>query len=109
MFVYIVLLEVSSSTIGEATISYRSINCIFAILLNYGVYLKDVGHDCGVFCKGQTCTFATLSPSIDMSSQATEDITHCCCHCQYPNLLLVGDYYLRERESGKPILSQRLT
>ena len=37
------------------------------------------------------------------SFQATEDITHCCCHCQYPNLQLVGDYHQRERERKREV------
>lgn len=57
--------------------------------------LKSVSHYCVVFCVLRRRAHATLSPCIDMSSSVTEDITHCC-HCQYPNLLLVRDYHLRE-------------
>lgn len=53
---------------------------------------------------------AHLRPCFDMFLQVTADVPHCCCHCQYPNLLLVRDYHLREREreSGKFLLSQIL-
>lgn len=77
---------------------------------SYNEFLHQaVGHNF-VFCDGRTSTFATLSLSIDTVCplRRWKTITQCCCHCQYPNLLLVRDYHQREREreSGKPVLSQ---